>query len=152
MILALLLCGAVVFGIFFAPRMVQEDDVRESVFRYMFEHNYSSIQQKANAYYLGIGASDRDPNPSLLRRFRRNKPQVKPISACELDADGVRDVRTRAKGLVFRIEKIKWVGRDEVEVYGGYFEGGLSSSGSRYRVKRENGRWVVKADHLVWIS
>ena len=40
----------------------------------------------------------------------------------------------------------------EVEVAGGYYEGGLSASGNVYRLKRVDGGWKVIEDGMEWIS
>lgn len=39
-------------------RSVQEEDIREAVFRYQFEHNASGLQQAAEFYCLSLGEVD----------------------------------------------------------------------------------------------
>jgi hypothetical protein len=39
-----------------------------------------------------------------------------------------------------------------VQVSGGYYEAGLSASGSIYRVERHGDGWRVTADEMEWIS
>ncbi|MEJ2444831.1 MAG: hypothetical protein P8Y42_15525 [Exilibacterium sp.] len=108
----------------------QEDDIRETVFRWQFEHNASGQQQKAKAYYLQIGEKD-DPSDVFIKRFDEHKPPVRKASACTADAiNGVRDKKTGEKGLLFRATSIEWKSATEVKMKGGYYEGGLSATGN----------------------
>ena len=133
------------------------DDIREAVFRYQFEHNESGLQQTANYYFIGLhnpGDSIfyRDLSDSFLSRFSGNIPPVKKVSQCDESFNGVFDKDTGERGLIFRIESITFQSDEEVEVRGGYFEGGLSASGNIYTVKKVQGVWQVTKDELQWIS
>jgi hypothetical protein len=64
----------------------------------------------------------------------------------------VRDKKTGEEGLLFHVSKVVWKSDTEVEVKGGYYERGLSSSANTYTVKKENGKWKVKNDHMDIIS
>jgi hypothetical protein len=136
------------------------DDIREAIFRYQFSNNYSGQQQSARVYFIGIyipGDSTRqgyyaDPSDELMARFRGNTPSVKKASQCTQSIYGVFDKETGERGLLFRVESIRQLSGDEVEVEGGYFEAGLSASGNIYTVRRIGGRWVVVKDELQWIS
>ena len=137
-----------------------EDDIREAVFRYQFSHNESGQQQTAAVYFIGLySAGDSlhpgyytDPSENLLVRFLGTAPPVKRVSECTQSVDGVFDIHSGARGLLFRIESIGEISADEVEVRGGYFEAGLSASGNVYTLKRIGGNWVVIQDLLLWIS
>ena len=50
------------------------------------------------------------------------------------------------------MERIKRVSDTKVEVSGGYYEAGLSSSGNTYIVELKEGKWVVTGDTMHWIS
>jgi hypothetical protein len=52
-------------------RASQEDDVREAVFRFQFDHNASGQQKTARAYCLAIltGEKDSDPSSEFIKRF-----------------------------------------------------------------------------------
>ncbi len=132
----------------------EEDDLREAVFRHLFEHNASGLQRAAKVFCLQAEGK-RDPSPELLRRFEGNEPRVKMVSLCTFvhgrARGGVRD-ETGAPGLIFRVDSIKRTGPDTAVVEGGYFEAGLSASGNIYELARESGRWVVKKDTMRWIS
>jgi hypothetical protein len=130
---------------------VDEQDIREAVFRYQFNHNSSGQQQNAKVYFLSLNQG-RSPGNDLMIRFKGNKPPVRKVSEASVSARGVVDKKTGRRGLVFRITEIKWLGENDVEVEGGYFESGQSASTNVYKVKRESGRWVVKEDKVLEIS
>ena len=140
------------------PRSVQEEDIREAVFRYQFTHNESGLQQSANFYCLSLGEvtakANVDPSDELMRRFRGHQPPVEKTSQCAADiSKGVTDRATSQRfGLIFRVTSIQWVSDTKVEALGGYYEGGLSASGNVYRVVKENDQWIVKEDKMKWIS
>ncbi len=114
-------------------------DIAEVTFRYQFEHNASGAQQKAQAYFLSV--FNKDPSPEYLKRFEGNKPPVKNGSEFKI-----------GNGLAFRVGAIKRVSETKVEVSGGYYEAGLSSSGNTYFVEKKDGKWVVTEDKMHWIS
>jgi hypothetical protein len=131
-----------------------DDDVREAVFRHLFEHNASGLQRRAKVFCLQIEGKA-DPSPELLRRFEGNEPRVKKASLCAFShgpAGGRVQDETGAPGLIFRVDSIQRTGRDSAVVEGGYFEAGLSASGNTYELSRESGRWVVTKDTMRWIS
>ena len=134
-------------------RQSQEDDIREAVFRWQFDHNVSGLQKKAQVYFLAVGEKGGDPSDEFIKRFAGNKPPVRKRSECSADAGkGVLDKKTGEQGLVFNVTTIKWNSDTEVEVEGGYYEAGLSASGNLYTVTKEKGKWNVTKDKLVEIS
>lgn len=137
-----------------AIKVTEEDDVREAVFRHLFDHNASGQQRSVQVYCLQLEGK-KDPSPALLRRFEGNTPRVKPASLCSFQEResrrGVQD-ETGASALIFRIDALQRTGADAAEVLGGYFEAGLSSSGNSYELARVDGHWVVTKDVLRWIS
>lgn len=138
------------------PRSAQENDIREAVFRYQFQHNASGAQQTAEFYCLSLGeySNELDPDDELMQRFQGHKPAVKKISQCVYGPEmGVQDADTgQSGGLVFRVTHIEWISDTEVKVEGGYYEGGLSASGNIHWVVRQGNRWVVTKDQMQWIS
>ena len=88
-----------------------------------------------------------------MKRFANNEPRAKKVSACSSSEDkGVLDKKTGERGLIFRSGAVKWVSDDEVELSGGYYEAGLSSSGNVYVLKKVKGKWRVIRDTPQWIS
>lgn len=127
------------------------DDIREAVFRHLFQKNASGQQGGATVYCLQVEGK-KDPGPALMARFRQHTPPVVPASACTVGPEGVRETATGKQGLLLRIDEIRKKGANQAEVNGGYFEAGLSASGNLYELSRENGRWVVRKDTMLWIS
>jgi hypothetical protein len=135
-------------------KVEQELDIREATFRYQFGNNASGQKTNTKNYCLSIDAGDKktDPDDAFLKRFT-GSPAVKKLSACDKSGmHGVVDKKTGERGLMFHTGAIKWVSDTEVEVSGGYYEGGLSSSGNTYYLKREAGKWKVIRDVMQWIS
>jgi hypothetical protein len=126
-------------------------DVIEAVFRHQFDHNASA--GKRNVDYFFISVENSDPPEALLTRFAAEKPPVLPASlAASSPSEGVRHKELGGRGLKFRISSVKWLDADTAEVQGGYYEGGLSSSGNVYRVERHGGKWSVTKDEMRYIS
>src|SRR5262245_56617521 len=115
-----------------------EDEIREAVFRYEFEHNVSAQQQSARVYRLSLG-DRRDPADTFIARFEDHLPPVKKVSQGK-------------GGLIFTAGSIKQLGRNKVLVEGGYYEGGLSASGNTYTLERSDGKWMVTHDQMRCIS
>ena len=133
-------------------RLHEEDDIREAVFRYQFERNASGQQKRAAVYCLSIGENT-DPSDEFSKRFVEFEPPVRKISECSVGRfDGVVDKRTHKLGLVFRVGKINWISATEVGASGGYYEGGLSSSGNTYSLSKRLFKWRVTEDKMNWIS
>ncbi len=107
-------------------------DLFEAFFRYKFENNHSGAQQNADAYFLQI--EKKDPSPKFLGRFKKHSPPVKKGSEFVM-----------GKGLLFRIDSYKQVGRNSVEIRGGYYEGNLSASWATYIGLKEKGKWTFKS-------
>ncbi len=136
-----------------ADRLSQESDLRETVFRYQFDHNSSGQQKRAAVYCLSVGEKLTDPSDDFMKRFADHKPPVRKVSECNVDPfKGVIDKRTGKSGLVFRVTNIAWLSETEVEVAGGYYEAGLSASGNTYTLTRKYGKWNVTRDKTNWIS
>ena len=134
-------------------RQSQEDDIREAVFRYQFDHNASGQQKSAKVYFLGVGEKATDPSDEFMKRFVDHKPPVRKASASHfVRGKGMLDKKTGESGLAFRAQSIKWISDTEVEVSGGYYEAELSSSGNTYTVKKESGKWKVTKNTMSWIS
>lgn len=134
-------------------RADQEDDIREAVFRWLFDHNASGQQSRVAAYFLDIDAGNGDPSDAFIKRFLDHKPPVRKKSQCIKDPrHGVLDKTSRKNGLLFYIERIKWLSDAEVEVSGGYYEGPESASTNTYRLKNDGHRWKVTSDRLDGIS
>jgi hypothetical protein len=118
------------------------NDIAEAVFRYQFQHNASSLQERADRYCLSL-PGEQSPDAAFLQRFDGNTPAVLGVDDCR---------RQSGKNLLFRLQKLDWRSDDEVWVTGGYWEGNLSSSVESYRVRRKDGKWVVDGARMQAIS
>ena len=88
-----------------SPRAKAENDIKEKVFRYQFEHNNSSQQKNAKVFFLCVDG--KDPSPLLLERFADHKPLVKPVSFSKSFAsEDVIDKETGERGIIFRMSTI----------------------------------------------
>ena len=135
-----------------AAMSADEEDLREATFRHMFKKNASGMQQSAGVYCLDFENTS-DPPASFMARFARDPKTVRAGSACTRSAgSGVIDKTTKARGLVFRIDAVKYADKDHATVNGGYYEAGLSASGNVYTLERQKGAWVVVKDEMSWIS
>ena len=100
-----------------------------------------SVDEKAN------------PSDALLTRFAGRRPLVKKVSeSFSKEYEGIYDKETGKKGILFRITSIKWVSETEAEVEGGHYTGPLAASGHVYKMRFENGKWIVEDDDMKWIS
>lgn len=116
------------------------------------------IDRALGALGLARDESDRWEGPSasagLLQRFRSHKPPVKPASECRIAnvMVGVTDASGKKKGLILVAGTIEWLSPTRVEVEGGYYEGGVSASGSIYTLVRRHGKWLVIRNKYTWMS
>jgi hypothetical protein len=116
----------------------EEWDICEAVLRHQIFHSAAGGRGSETAY---VEVQGRNPTGTFLDRFQGHQP---PVMA------GWRF--TMGSGVLYRIGGIKRTGKDAAEVYGGYYEGNLSSSGNTYYVVRKDGKWVVDRDEMHWIS
>jgi hypothetical protein len=131
------------------------ETIIEAVYRYQFDHNASGQKSAAGLYCLSLslaGEKDKDPSPTLLRAFKDHTPPVKPVSQCEHSMGGVYDRETGKRGLIFYVTDVQIISDTEATASGGYYEGGLSSSGNSYHLTKVRGAWKVTADQMGWIS
>jgi hypothetical protein len=126
----------------FRTRAAAEDDVAAAVFRYLFDHNASRIQQRAATYCLSL-PGERMPGAEFLQRFAGHQPPVAAADRC---------ARKSGVNLFFRVQKLDWRKDTEVWVRGGYWEANLSSATELFRVVYEGGEWVVKGARTETIS
>ena len=129
----------------------QEDDIREVIFRHLFGHNASGQQKNGAVYFLSLG-KDKYPSKEFLARFKEHKPIVKSEKDSIIKDGGVVDKQSGKSGLRFSVEQVKWINEKQIEAYGTYYEGNLSSAGYTYQLAKENGKWVVIKQTMNLIS
>jgi hypothetical protein len=131
--------------------------VAEAVHRQQFAEHAPSAQPGTVTFCLArTSAEDEtpwtDPPDALLRRFAGHAPVVKKFSRCVLDLRGDRDPATGTPAIIFRAGPPAWQTDTEIVLPGGYHANGLSASGQTYRVRYQNGRWVVVEATWRWIA
>ncbi len=132
--------------LFQSPAPARELALQEAVFRYLFTHNQSGLQQKARSYHLCLGPQDgppKDPSPALLARFAKHRPPVKSCSSFNPQPHNA---------LAFHIARVDWTDATHAEVTAGYYEANLSSAESLFLVEHKNGRWQVTGAALQTIA
>jgi hypothetical protein len=134
-------------------RKIQEDDIREAVFRYEFEHNGSALQRKAKVYFIQVGQKYADPSDEFMLRFAGHFPPVRKRSEFQNRFHmRILDRSTEEQGLLFTAGEVTWISDKKVEVAGGYNESDLSASCSTYTLKKRKGKWTVTKDKQGIIS
>ena len=130
-----------------------ENDIRESVLRYMFEHE--AQQQRAYTKVLFRSVEKKDPDDKFIARFKEHIPRVKKGSESQITGDigGVSDKKTGEGGTLYSLGEIKWINENEVDVFGSYYVASLFAGGCRYRVVRDGDKWIVKGcGGIIWRS
>jgi hypothetical protein len=124
-----------------ADRAMQEDEIRESVFRYRMD-----LRHRDGPFFLSIDG--KDPNDTFMTRFANADRKVKKESQAYFKKDPppgwLRDRSTDEQGVAFSVGAISWLSLNRVEVRGGMYCGGLCADWGIYRLKKKNGRWAVE--------
>jgi hypothetical protein len=127
----------------FAEESPTKTDLREAVFRYMFEHyNYG---RDVKVFCI---QPERPLPESFLLRFSGNRPRVVWVSDCELTGamNGVKQKKTGERGVRMSVMSIEWIGGQEAEVKVSAFSDGIAANWNILRVVFKEGRWVIKSD------
>jgi hypothetical protein len=170
-----LTCSSVVLG--YAQSVTEprartgaEEDIREVVLRYQIlswggdadkvEKNAATANDKAIAGRLNprvyfISVNGKDPTDEFLKRLQdipRNLKKASQAKQTKRFPGWVVDKKTKAPGIVFSANEIRWRSDDEVEVEGGYHCGGLCAAGDVFAVGFADGKWKVLSVRMKWIS
>ncbi len=125
-------------------RASEELDILEAVFRYQFAYHFSI--RSADHYdciFLSLPGKQ-DPPAAFLSRFAGQSPLVEPASSAAPEPwDGIRDRVTGGRGVLFHVNRLRWIDDKAVEVDGGHYECSLGASDALYQVERRSGAWVV---------
>ncbi len=121
----------------------QEDDLRETVFRYQFKNT------GLNVSYHFIAIDDKSPSDAFVKRFKDDDPPVRPISESHIEKKPIRTVVSKKNGengIIFREGRIKWISDVKADVEGGY-ECGDNCAGASgvYHAVKQDGRWTVES-------
>ena len=112
------------------PQKDAEDEIRESVFRYMFEHCATQQHPYAKAFYIAV-EKDKDPSDEFLKRFAGHEPAIKKLSQSTYSKDGmgiVVDKETSRGGIQYTVGTLKWVSPEEAQTAAAPPTGALSNA------------------------
>ena len=131
--------------------------VHEAVHRQQFSEHAPGAQPDQVTFCLAQEGETgdlpwTDPPAALLFRFTSHAPAVKRVSQCQVDVRGDTDPATGRPAIVFRVGPLDWQSDTEAVLDGGYHRGGLDASGQTYRVRYQDGRWVVVEVIWRWIA
>jgi hypothetical protein len=114
-----------------------------------------SIAKELNFRVFFVSINGKDPNDEFMERLRDIPRIVKKVSSSEISKSErmpVLDRATRQRGIIFSANKVHWLSKDSVEVEGGYHCDGLCGAGLTFKLRRENGKWILKSARMNWIS
>ena len=128
-----------------------EGDLYEVIFRYAFENNASSAQQKADFYSLEV--DEQDPENKFIKRFDDIGKKIYPSSVTQFSCKkGIFTSEQKGRGLHFEIYNLEFESPTQVKVSWSYSEGCLSSALSDARLEYKNGVWVMLESKVIIIS
>ncbi len=125
-------------------------EIEATSFRELFNHNGSGIKDKASYYYIKINGPTYTTINSVIKSLRDVKPEVKNLKRyiCLNQAE-----KNKINFLSFTINKIEFNElKDTAYVDCGYYEDNLSSSGNVISLIREENKWIVIKNRMLWIS
>jgi hypothetical protein len=149
----LLLCSSFVFSVSaqipFADESPEKSNLREAIFRYMFEHyNYGS---EVKVFCI----QPEQPQPEkFLFRFANSKPPVVWASDCQLAGpmNAVKQRNTGESGIRMTVLSIRWISGQEAEAKVEAFSDGIAANWNTLRLVFKEGRWIVKNDKVDAVS
>src|SRR5271170_4753526 len=128
----------------FVEESPTKTDLREAIFRYMFEHYHVG----PNVKFFCIQPETPQPE-QFLRRFSKNEPRVVWDSDCETapkTMNGLREKKTGQRAVRMTIISLELVKAYEAEAQVVAFSDGMGANWNILQMTKENGRWIVKRD------
>jgi hypothetical protein len=127
----------------FAEESPTKTDLREAIFRYMFQH----YDYGPNVKFFCIQPETPQPE-QFLRRFSKNEPRVVWNSDCEIPdlMNGVREKKNGQRAVRMTVSSLELINACEAEAHVVAFSDGLAANWNILQMAREDGRWIVKRD------
>jgi hypothetical protein len=128
----------------FAEEFPTKTDLREAIFRYMFQH----YDYGPNVKFFCIQPEKPQPE-QFLRRFSKNEPRVVWNSDCETapkTMNGLREKKTGQPAVRMTVSSLELINTYEAEAHVVAFSDGIAANWNILQMTRENGRWIVKRD------
>jgi hypothetical protein len=145
MIVFLLLTLSLLQAVDTTTKAETENDIREAVLKYMFEHSATQQHPYTSTFFIAID-KDEDPSDEFMNRFEGHKPIVKKLSESTYKSDTgmIFDKETGRGGIRYSVGRIKRINEKEARLEGSYYVAMLFGGGCQYRVVLEGSKWVVK--------
>jgi hypothetical protein len=128
----------------FAGEPPTKTDLREAIFRYMFQH----YDKGPNVKFFCTQPETPQPE-QFLRRFSKNEPRVVWNSDCETapkTMNGLREKKTGQRAVRMAVSSLESINAHEAEAHLAAFSDGIAANWNILEMARENGRWIVKRD------
>lgn len=124
----------------------EQNDIREAVFRYHMaklpaQFRFVTRIQFPEIYFLSV--NNADPSPTLLARFRNNKPPVKARSAVKPRRFEVIDKATGKEGILISADAVRWIAVSQAKVETGWHKDGRGGTFGTCLVEKQKSGWVV---------
>ena len=156
--LLLLFAGCEDMGV--VSRQMQDDDIKEAVFRYQLVYNNSGYIWNGNVAQeisvFGFAAADLDPVDFIIRRFydlddafyyqrlvHLQRPARKYSQLRNVLGAPYYDLETGGQALLFWVGPIRWTSALQVEAEGGYYAGGRNSEKDVFFLSGYDDSWQV---------
>jgi hypothetical protein len=145
MIYLLLLSLSVSQAVGTASKAEIEDQIREAVLKYMFEHSATEQHLHTSTFIIAINKG-KDPSDEFMKRFDGHKPIVKKLwqSTYTSDTGAIVDKETGRGAILYNVGSVEWINEKESMLEGSYYIAMLYGGGCRYRVVQEGSKWEVK--------
>ncbi len=128
----------------FVEESPTKTDLREAIFRYMFQH----YDYGAKVKFFCIQPETPQPE-QFLRRFSKNVPPVVWNSDCETapkTMNGLREKKTGQPAVRMTVSSLELMNAYEAEAHVVAFSDGMAANWNILQMMRENGCWIVKRD------
>ncbi len=150
------------------PQADAEEDVRESVYRYLFQTNSSGlfyegqIDTSLKVFFLAYATLDNqyrtparyyDPPLLFFARFHESPRPVKPFTHLGTDRfEELYNALTNQHGILFYTGGIELQSGSRASAEGGYSVGWQCAAGETFYLHLDNKTWVVDSVVHRWIS
>jgi hypothetical protein len=124
-------------------------DLREAIFRYMFE----TYDYGGSVKFFCIEA-ERPLPEGFLQRFSGHKVSVVWASNCERSGpmNAIREKKTGKRGLLVAIRSIHLISGGEAQADVEAFSDGIAANTNVLKLVRKTNKWIVKSDKTTGVS